>query len=160
MFLGKRLNNGQWPLRITGGALDVDVSVCASLAVLQKHGRRCLLSIRGIKRQGQTNGQRQRQRQKETLGQWHWTLSMVGQRAERKTCDGVSGGSYKWSFVQTTPLCTFVQLCTNHPLVHLCTSLYISVQSPLPHSQNKLVNGQVAGQLGHLHLNHRQVWPT
>ena len=71
LFLGKRLNNGQWPLRITGGALDVDVSVCASFAVLQKHERRCLLSIRGIKRQGQTNGQRQRQRQKETLGQWH-----------------------------------------------------------------------------------------
>ena len=71
LLLGKHLNNGQWPLRITGGALDVNVSVCASLAALQKHERRCLLSIRGIKRQGQTNGQRQRQRQKETLGQWH-----------------------------------------------------------------------------------------
>ena len=69
LFLGKRLNNGQWPLRITGGALDVDVSVCASLAALQKYEEWCLLPIRGIKRQGQTIGQRQRQR--ETLGQWH-----------------------------------------------------------------------------------------
>ena len=69
LFLGKRLNNGQWPLRITGGALDVDFSVCSSLAALQKYEEWCLLPIRGIKRQGQTIGQRQRQR--ETLGQWH-----------------------------------------------------------------------------------------
>ena len=43
-----------------------------------------------------------------------------------------------------------------------CAPLYIFVQTPLPHSQNILVNGQVAaaGQLGHLHLNHRPVWPT
>ena len=46
-----------------------------------------------------------------------------------------------------------------------CAPLYIFLHlcrdRSLPHSQNILVNGQVAaaGQLGHLHLNHRPVWP-
>ena len=74
-----------------------------------------------------------------------WGRERSAKRVTVSPAEAISGPLYK------PPPCISL-----HIFVHLCTD------RSLPHSQNILVNGQVAaaGQLGHLHLNHRQVWPT